>query len=160
VGGVEVEVDLVDEQGTRQRTFATGGEIVLRVMASFEEEKKDPRLGVMVAPIGLGSPVYSTFTQVGAYSGSHGPGRPLEAEVRLDNKLLAGGYTVTVALHDAQGKHTLGVAPTESFYVTSVGVHGGGLVDLDADITISGKQVESPVHPRLGGPAQGTAQGM
>jgi ABC-type polysaccharide/polyol phosphate transport system ATPase subunit len=155
VGGVDVDVDLVDEQGTRQRTFATGGEIVVQVRASFEDDSENPRLGVMVAPIGLGSPAYSTFTQVGAYSGSHGPGRPLDAEVRLDNKLLAGGYTVTVALHDAEGKHTLGAAPAESFYVTSVGVHGGGLVDLDADITINGKQVESPARPRLGGPAQG-----
>jgi ABC-2 type transport system ATP-binding protein len=156
VGGVEIQVDLVDEQGVRQRTFATGGEIVVRVMASFADDSRDPRLGVMVAPIGLGAPAYSTFTQLGAYRGQHGPGLPLEAEVRLDNKLLAGGYTVTVALHDNEGKHTLGVAPAESFYVTSVGVHGGGLVDLDADITIGGKQVESPVRHRLGGPAQGT----
>ena len=85
-----------------------------------------------------------------AGTGLHGPGRPLEAEVRLDNRLLAGGYSVTVALHESDGSHTLGVAPGESFYVTSVGIQGGGLVDLDADITICDKQVESSARSRLG----------
>ena len=46
---------------------------------------------------------------------------------------------------------TLGVTQGESFYVTSLGVSGGGLVDLDADITIEGKQVEAPARSRLGG---------
>lgn len=151
LGGAEVHVDLVDTDGVRQRTFSSGGEIVLRVTASFAEEVQDPRLGVMVSPLGLGSPAYTTFTSPGAYQGRHGPGRPLEAEIRLDNRLLGGGYSVTVALHESSGQVTLGATPSESFYVTSVDVHGAGLVDLDADITICGKQVELPARPRLSG---------
>jgi len=149
-GIAEVRVDLVDEAGARQRTFVSGGEIVVQVIANFDEEVQDPILGLMVAPLGLGSPAYTTVTSRGAYSGTHGPGRSLEAEIRLDNRLLAGGYAVTVALHAPDGSHTLGVSQSESFYVTSVDVHGGGLVDLDADISIGGKQVEAPTHGRLG----------
>jgi hypothetical protein len=151
-GLAEVEVDLVDEAGARQRTFVSGGEIVVRVIASFDEEVRDPLLGVMVAPLGLGSPAYTSGTGRGAYRGVHGPGRPLEAEIRLDNRLLAGGYSVTVALHESDGSRTLGASQAESFYVTSVGVQGGGLVDLDADISICGTQVEAPARSRLGGP--------
>jgi ABC-2 type transport system ATP-binding protein len=154
-GGVEVQLDLVDEEGRRQRTFVSGGEIVLQVTAAFENEVRDPRLGLFVAPVGLGAPAYSTATPHGAYAGVHGPGRPLEAEVRLDNRLLAGGYTVTVALHEADGSSTLGVSPPESFYVTSVDVAGGGLVDLAAEITINGREIDSSARrTRLAGGSQ------
>jgi ABC-type polysaccharide/polyol phosphate transport system ATPase subunit len=154
-GGVEVQLDLVDEQGQRQRTFVSGGEIILRITAAFDQEVRDPRLGLFVAPVGLGSPAYSTVTGAAAYTGVHGPGKPLEAEVRLDNRLLAGGYSVTVGLHEADGSSTLGTSPSESFYVTSVNVHGGGLVDLDADITICGKRIDSSARrTRLAGGSQ------
>jgi ABC-2 type transport system ATP-binding protein len=153
VGGVEVLVDLVDEDGVRQRTFSSGGAIVVRVRAVFADDVKDPRLGIMVAPLGLGSPAYSTFTAAGAYTGRHGPNRPLEAEIRLENRLLAGGYSITVALHEAEEKITIGVTPPESFYVTSLGVHGSGLIDMNAAISIGGKQIEAPSAARLAGPA-------
>ena len=149
VGGAEVTVDLVDVDGVRQRSFNTGDAIVLRVAASFDEEVKDPLLGIMVAPLGLGSPAYMTFTVPGAYTGAHGPGRPLEAEVRLDNRLLAGGYTVTAALHDETGEVMVGTTQPESFYVSSFDVHASGLVDLSAVITMGGKVIEAPTGKRL-----------
>jgi ABC-type polysaccharide/polyol phosphate transport system ATPase subunit len=150
VGGAEVLLDLVDSAGVRQRTFNTGGDIVLRIEASFDEEVTNPLLGIMIAPIGLGSPAYTTFTTPGAYSAQHGPGRPLEAEVRLDNRLLAGGYTATVALHDSDGEVMVGTTPPESFYVSSFDVHASGLVDLRAEISIGGRSVEAPTGKRLG----------
>lgn len=153
LGGAEVEVDLVDEGGLRQRTFTSGGKIVLRVTASFDSDISDPCLGVLISPIGLGSPAYTTFTTPGAYSGRHGAGHPLEAEVVLDNRLLAGGYTVTAALHTGTGKAMLGTTRPESFYVTSVGVHAGGIVDLAAVITMNGTLVDSPARTRLSGRA-------
>jgi ABC-type Na+ transport system ATPase subunit NatA len=151
VGGAEVTVDLVDSEGVRQRTFNTGDDIVLRVEASFDEEVSDPLLGIMVAPVGLGSPAYMTFTPAGAYVGDHGPGRPLEAEVRLDNRLLAGGYTVTVGLHDSAGEVMVGTTQPESFYVSSVDVHASGLVDLQASVTIGGRLIDTSARARLGG---------
>lgn len=152
VGGAEMVLDLVDAAGVRQRTFSTGDDIVLRVTASFDADVRDPLLGVMIAPIGLGSPAYTTFTVPGAYSGQHGPGRPLEAEVRLDNRLLAGGYTATVALHDSDGQVMVGTTPAEQFYVSSFDVHASGLVDLQASISIAGRAVEAPRGNRLGRP--------
>ena len=150
VGGAEVLLDLLDTAGERQRTFATGDDIVVRVQASFEADVDEPLLGVMVAPIGLGSPAYTTFTVPGAYAGRHGPARPLEAEIRLDNRLLAGGYTLTVALHDRDGQTMIGTTPAESFYVSSYDVHASGLFDLRASIVIGGKTVEAPRGKRLG----------
>jgi ABC-2 type transport system ATP-binding protein len=152
LGAVEIGVDLFDETGARQRTFASGGEIVVQVRASFETEVQDPRLGVLVSPIGLGSPAYATFTTEGAYTGRHGPGRPLEAQVRLENRLLAGGYTINVGVHDKTGTHALGMTLPESFYVTSVDVHGSGLVDMAAQIEMQGREVTASIRPRLGGP--------
>lgn len=149
VGGAEVLLDLVDADGVRQRTFNTAQDIVVRVEATFDEEVGDPLLGIMVAPIGLGSPAYATFTKPGSYRGTHGPHRPLEAEVRLDNRLLAGGYTVTVALHDAKGEAMVGSTQPESFYVSSVDVHATGIVDLRAAITIGGRTIEAPAGARL-----------
>jgi ABC-2 type transport system ATP-binding protein len=154
VGGVELAVDLLDEDGVRQRTFTTGGTIVVRVRAVFDDEVQDPQLGIMVAPLGLGSPAYSTFTAPGAYHGRHGPNRPLEAEIRLANRLLAGGYSVTVALHEPKERITIGTTPAESFYVTSFGVQGSGLIDMSAAISIGGKQIDAPKAARLAGPAE------
>ncbi|MGH3743713.1 MAG: ABC transporter ATP-binding protein [Mycobacteriales bacterium] len=150
VGGAEMLLDLVDDAGVRQRTFATGQDIVLRVEASFDTDLDGPLLGVMIAPIGLGSPAYTTFTVPGAYAGRHGPGRPLEAEIRLDNRLLAGGYTATVALHDSDGQVMVGTTAPESFYVSSHDVHASGLVDLRAAISIGGRAVDAPRGKRLG----------
>ena len=153
VGGVDIQLDVVDGDGVRQRTFNTGGEIVLRVTASFDQDVPGPRLGVLVAPVGLGTPAYTIGIPPGVYTGSHGPGRPFEAEVRLRNPLLAGGYSVTVALHDEQGAHTLGMTNAEVFYVTSHDVRGTGFVDMSAQISIDGKPVDAPPPTRLGGPA-------
>jgi ABC-2 type transport system ATP-binding protein len=149
-GGAEVEVDLVDEAGVRQRTFSTGGEIVVQVRVAFDQDVDNPQLGVMVAPIGLGTPAYATVTAPGAYKGKHGPGRPLEAEIRLTNRLLAGGYTVTAAVH-RDGTNTVGTTRPESFYVTSVGIPASGLVDLGATISMQGKTIDAPRRARLAG---------
>lgn len=154
LGGAEVEVDLVDTEGRRQRTYNSGDDIVLQVQATFDEDRTNPRLGVMVAPIGLGSPAYTTFTPTGAYQGQHGPGRPLEAEVRLRNQLLAGGYTVTVGLHDGQERIAIGSSRPESFYVTSVGIHGSGIVNMDAAITMNGRTIDAIAMKRLGQTSQ------
>lgn len=153
LGGAEVQVDLVDQHGVRQRTFVSGEPLVVRVTAAFDDEVADPRLGVLVAPLGLGAPAYTMATGRGAYVGRHGPGRPLEAEVRLDNRLLAGGYSVTVAVHDAEGSRALGSTLPESFYVTSVGINAGGFVDLDASVVIDGHEVNATTRDRLAGPS-------
>jgi ABC-2 type transport system ATP-binding protein len=149
VGGAEVTVDLVDTAGVRQRTFSTGNDIVLEIEASFEQDVDSPLLGVLIAPLGLGTPAYTTFTLPGSYAGRHGPGRPLEARVVLNNRLLAGGWSATVAVHDAEGKTMVGTTQPESFYITSTDVHATGLVDLQAEISIGGKVIDTPVRRRM-----------
>jgi ABC-type polysaccharide/polyol phosphate transport system ATPase subunit len=151
VGGAEVVIDLVDTKGKRQRSFNTGDVMVVKADIVFEEEVTNPILGILVAPVGLGTPAYTTFTERGAYKGKHGPGRPLEVEIQLNVRLLAGGYTVTVAVHAADGDATLGSTPAESFYVSAAGVHAAGLVNLEAEFTVAGKAVKAPTRKRLAG---------
>ncbi len=150
-GGVEVMVDLVDADGRRQRSFNTGETMTLRISATFEAEVRAPLLGVMVAPLGLGTPAYMTHTVPNAYRRRHDPDHPLEAEVTLAVKLLAGGYTVTVGVYDGTGSMMLGTTPAESFYVSSAHVHAGGLVDLEATVVIDGKELPKPRRSRLSG---------
>jgi ABC-2 type transport system ATP-binding protein len=151
VGGAEIVLDLVDSAGKRQRTFESGDTMVVKVDANFLDDVTDPVIGVMVAPVGLGTPAYATFTGHGGYKGTHGPGKPLEAEVALDVRLLAGGYTVTVSIADSDGEVTLGATPPESFYVTSSSIPAAGFVDLDAAISIGGQRIARPEAKRLGG---------
>jgi ABC-2 type transport system ATP-binding protein len=151
VGGAELMLELVDTADRRQRTFATGDQMIVRVEAAFESPVTDPILGLMVAPIGLGAPAYTMFTDKGAYRGEHGPGRPLRAEFALTMRLLAGGYTVTVAVYESDGDVALGTTPPESFYVTSVDVLAGGFVNLEAAVTVDGHVVQAPPRERLAG---------
>ena len=153
IGGVDVSVDLEDASGQRQRAFATGDTMTLRVTATFEERTKAPLLGVMVAPVALGTPAYMTHTAPGSYRRTHDPDHPLEAEVTLAVKLLAGGYTVTVGVYDSTGSTMLGSTPAESFYVSSAHVHAAGLVDLEAAVVIGGRELPKPRRNRLGSAA-------
>lgn len=149
-GGAEVLLDMVDGRGRRQRSFATGETMTLRVTATFEQPVTAPLLGIMVAPLGLGTPAYTTHTVPGAYRRKHGPDNPMEAEITLSVKLLAGGYTVTVGVYDRDGKMMLGSTSAESFYVSSAHVHAGGFVDLEANVVINGKELPRPRRSRLG----------
>ena len=158
VGGAEVVLDLVDSAGKRQRSFNTDDDLVIKVSANFDEAVTNPVIGVMVAPVGLGAPAYTSFTDHGAYKGKHGPGEPLEAEVRLKVRLLAGGYTVTIGISDSTGKAMLGLTQPESFYVSSVGVHAGGLVNLEAKFAVNGRPVTISARRRLGGRASGVSR--
>lgn len=156
VGGAEVSVDLVDSSGRRQRSFNTGETMTLRVRATFTEPVTAPLIGIMVAPQGLGTPAYMTFTTPGAYRRKHGPDNPLEAEVTMAVKLLGGGYTVTVGVYHGKGKRNLGTTQPESFYVSSAHVHAGGFVDLEASVVIDGRELPKPRRSRLG---QGVGSG-
>lgn len=150
LGGADVAVDLLDSDGKRQRAFTTGDTMTVRVLATFADEVDSPLLGIMVAPLGLGIPAYMTHTMPEAYDGKHGPQRPLEADVALDVKMLAGGYTVTIGVYDATGKVMLGSAPAESFYVSSAHINAAGLMDLDATVTIDGRTLRKHEGRRLG----------
>lgn len=149
VGGAELTIDLLDAAGRRQRSFATGETMVVRVLTTFAESAASPLLGVMVAPVGLGTPAYMTHTMPGSYRRRHGPGKPLEAEIRLSVKLLAGGYTVTVGVYDSTGLMMLGTSAAESFYVSSAEINAAGLVDLEASVVVDGRELPKPRRRRL-----------
>lgn len=143
-----VRVELLDADGTPTRHFATGGTVRLRVHADVDDELTAPVLGVMVAPLGLGA-AYAVHTTPGAYAGTHGPGRPLEAEVELTNRMLDGSYSVTVAVHDRTGGRQLGASEPAVFYVSSEEGGAYGIVDLAARISIDGRTVADPGRQRL-----------
>jgi hypothetical protein len=142
--------ELLDADDVAQRHFATGDEITVRIQVSFDAEVNDPLLGVMVAPLGMGA-TYTLNTTPGAYAGTHGPGRPLSAEVRLTNRMLDGSYSVWIGVHSATGAQELGRTEAMVFYVSSTSGRARGFVDLEAQITMEGQEIAEPGRRRLDG---------
>lgn len=157
VGGASVRARLVGEDGSPRQQFGAGEPITVRVTAEFEEEHTDPMLGVLVGAAGRGG-IFHTNMRPGQYSGTHGPERPLEAEVTLDNSLLDGSYTVRVGVVQGEGRAMLGSTPDLPFYVHDRRTRGG-IVDLRPRIRIGDTQVEFEQVDRLGGDDDVTGRG-
>lgn len=152
IGGAELDLRLLDETGAPAQSFATGEQLTLHLCAAFAEPVDDPLVGVLVTPIGAMAPAYWTHTFPGTRPGTlrqYGPGRPLEVDIDLQMRLLAGGYTVTVGVRNAAGDLVLGETRPQTFYVTSPGTRAGGLVDLEARVRIDGTDVAAPRLERL-----------
>jgi ABC-type polysaccharide/polyol phosphate transport system ATPase subunit len=151
-GGAQVQATLVGGTGEEARHFEAGSELRVRVHITFDEEVSDPLLGVMVAPLGMGAS-YSLNTTPGSYEGSHGPGRPLDAEVTLTNRMLDGSYSVWVGVHTASGGRQLGCTEPMVFYVSSEQTQARGVADLEGRITVGGQPIAQPGRRRLDGRA-------
>ena len=153
IGGAGLDLRLLDETGSPAQSFATGGQLTLHLCAEFADHVDDPLVGVLVTPIGGMAPAYWTHTFPGSRPGTlhrYGPGRPLEVDIDLRMRLLAGGYTVTVGVRNAAGDLVLAETRPQTFYVTSPGSRAGGLVDLEARVRIDGSDVAAPLLERLG----------
>lgn len=148
--GAQVQAALLDADGVEQRHFETGGELRVRVRVTFDGEVVDPLLGVMVAPLGMGAS-YSLNTTPGSYSGVHGPGRPLDAEVTLTNRMLDGSYSLWIGVHTGSGAQELGRTGPLVFYVSSDRTQARGVTDLEGRITVGGQQIAEPGRQRLDG---------
>ena len=148
--GAQVQASLLDAAGEEARHFEAGGQLRVRVHVTFDEEVSDPLIGVMVAPLGMGAS-YSINTTPGSYAGTHGPGRPLDAEVTLTNRMLDGSYSVWVGVHTASGGRQLGCTEPMVFYVSSHQTQARGVIDLEAHITVGGREIAQPGRQRLGG---------
>lgn len=133
-GGADVSADVIGPTGEAINAVEAGSPITLRVSARFDVECTDPLLGFAVAAGPYGN-VYMAHTVPGDHHGTYGPGRPLEAEIRLRTPLLAGSYHATVQVTDKDGSVALGVSPPAPFYVTS-GARATGAVDLGAEVSI------------------------
>ena len=157
VGGVDVRARLCGTDGQPRQQFEAGEPITLEVTAEFEDEHTDPMLGILVGASGRGG-IFHTNMRPGQYRGTHGPGRPLHAEVVLDNALLDGSYTVRVGVVHGEGRAMLGTTPDLPFYVHDRGV-SGGIVDLRPRITMEGTEVERTVVDRLGDDVTGRGTG-
>ncbi|MCW2544950.1 MAG: transporter ATP-binding protein [Frankiales bacterium] len=148
--GAQVQATLLDGSGAEARHFESGSQLRVRVRITFDEEVSDPLLGVMVAPLGMGAS-YSLNTTPGSYVGTHGPGRPLDAEVTLTNRMLDGSYSVWVGVHSASGGRQLGCTEPMVFYVSSERTQARGVTDLEGHITVNGREIAQPGRQRLGG---------
>ncbi len=149
VGGATVDVELLDDKGRTSHHFETGGMITARLTVTFSQETKGPGLGVMVALPGQ-SAVFTSHTPLGGYRGTHGPDKPLVAEIKLSNRLLTRAYTFSSLVVDSTGHGVLGASSPVSFYVTSK-TKTEGIVDLDPQFVLGGKQVEVARIKRLTG---------
>ena len=150
VSGAQVEAVVLDAEGNEARHFETGDELRVKVHVTFDGEVVDPLLGVMVAPLGMGAS-YSLNTTPGSYSGTHGPGRPLDAAVTLTNRMLDGSYSIWVGVHTGSGAVELGRTGPLVFYVSSERTQARGVTDLEGRITVAGVEIAEPGRQRLDG---------
>ena len=146
VGGAEVEVELANINDKVTDGFVTGEPISIRIKVDFATETVDPRIGILVAPVGRG-PIFFVYTQPGDFSGTWGPGKPLTSVVKLDNPLLADGYTVTIGIGTSGGTGMLGNSPAVPFHVTSRG-RAQGLIDLMPQIEVDGQTLDMTLDRR------------
>lgn len=143
-----VDAGLYNEAGEPQRQFAPGEPLLVRAEVQFSRPVAGPRVGLTVSPVGMGS-CYTTFTFPNTYRGTHKPGRPLDVEIALQNRLLSGNYTVRVGVFDRDGSEPIALSGPETFYVTATN-DAEGIVDLAAEIRLAGKPIRRPVRSRLG----------
>ena len=104
---------LLDSDRCRPRSrSSTGEQMTLRISAEFDRDGRRPAArGSWSRPIGGDGPGVLDPHLPGPRhdaSGAYGPGRPLEVDVDLAMRLLAGGYTVSVGVRNAGGDLVLG----------------------------------------------------
>lgn len=145
----KIHAQLVDGDGRPQRQFTRGQPVLIQARVEFSEPFPEPRIGIMVAPAGLGA-CYTTHTTPGSYRGHHGPDEPLEVQVRLDNPLLAGSYTVMLGVMGPFDTEPVARTRPEPFFVGATS-DAEGFVDLAARIVMAGREVRRPAQARLSG---------
>jgi lipopolysaccharide transport system ATP-binding protein len=138
----DVSVDLLDAQGEPTRSLGADEYFTVVVRAEFTHDVEDPcvAVGILTAEGGEGV-VTSAFTTPGDYRGHHGPGRPLIAEVVMENRLLTRSYTFHAEVFDRDRQHRLGLSSRESFYVNS-GIKYFGTTNLRARLSINGVEMD------------------
>ncbi|HVX68600.1 MAG TPA: ABC transporter ATP-binding protein [Mycobacteriales bacterium] len=141
-GQAKVSLDIRNHAGDSKRQVETGRPFSIFVTIEFTEEVEDPCIGIGLTPAEGHDVVASVFTAPGEYRGKHGPGRPLHAEVRMENHLLTRSYIAHAVIYDSQRKWLLGLSPFESFYVKSPSKYFG-TTDLHSVLTINGTEMSN-----------------
>ena len=100
----EVEnVELLDEAGNPAGSFNAGETAVVRVRTRFHGEQAEPVVGVLIRTR-TGLDVFGTNTKIeGRRLPACGPGETLDVEFRIDVRLTAQEYTLTVATQHPDG---------------------------------------------------------
>jgi ABC-type polysaccharide/polyol phosphate transport system ATPase subunit len=137
----QVRLEILDASGTPSRKLDHGSPFSIRVHVDFADEVEDPCIGVAIVPTQAHDIVASAFTTPGEYRGKHGPDRPLEITLELENHLMTRSYRVHAEVFDAKRKWLLGASQLETFFATGPSRYLG-TADLGAVLTVDGKQME------------------
>jgi hypothetical protein len=135
-----VTMELVDGDGQPQRRVLAGEPLRLRVHADFAVETEPVTLHVVVGHAQVPGVYDVTLPMATGGAGGYGPGRPLDATVRLENRLLGGTFTATLDLEPAAGGPPIGSTTAVSFFVAS-DARPFGLADMGGDLVVSGRRV-------------------
>jgi hypothetical protein len=146
-GGATITPSITDEAGVVTNRVGAGEPVCMRAVVEFDHEVRNPVFGAMVTAGPHGS-VYMLHTELGEYEGEHGPGRPLEVNLRLQTPVLEGSYRVQLNVFDEDGATVLAMSKPEPFYVTS-GARGVGVVDMRGVLEVGGEVVADLAHGRL-----------
>jgi ABC-type polysaccharide/polyol phosphate transport system ATPase subunit len=135
-----VTLELVDGLGQPQRRVLAGEPLRLRVHADFAVETGPVTIHLVVGHAQVPGVYDVTLPMATESAGGYGPGRPLDATVRLENRLLGGTFTATLHLEPAAGGPPLGSTTPLSFFVAS-DARPFGLADLGGDLVVAGRPV-------------------
>jgi ABC-type polysaccharide/polyol phosphate transport system ATPase subunit len=138
-GGATIVATIADEDGAETNRVSAGEPICLRARIELDHEVRNPVFGAMVTAGQHGS-VYMVHTEIGEYVGAHGPGRPIEVNLRLQTPVLEGSYRVQLNVFDEDGETVLGKSRPEPFYVSS-GARAVGVTDLRGVLEVGGEVV-------------------
>jgi ABC-type polysaccharide/polyol phosphate transport system ATPase subunit len=138
-GGATITATVTDDLGIETNRVAAGAPICLHAHVELDHDVRNPVFGAMVSAGQHGS-VYMVHTELGEYEGVHGPGRPIDVNLRLQTPVLEGSYRVQLNVFDEDGATVLGKSRPEPFYVTS-SARGVGVADLRGVIEVGGEVV-------------------
>jgi lipopolysaccharide transport system ATP-binding protein len=142
VSRATVELDILDGSGTPTRTLQHGTPFSISVRAEFDRDVEDPCIGIAIVPTQAHDILTSAFTVPGEYRGKHGPDRPLEVTLQLENQLMTRSYRAHAEVFDSRRKWLLGASRRETFFSNGPNKYLG-TTDMSATLTINGKQMDN-----------------
>lgn len=153
-GGAQITATVTDEAGADGTRLVAGAPVCLRAHIEFDHEIRDPVFGAKVTG-GQHSGLYMLHTELGEYQGIHGPGRPMDVNLRLQTPVLQGSYRVQLFVFDEDGATVVGKSKAELFHLTS-GARATGVVDMRGVLEVDGHvvadlsaQTAAPVRRRI-----------
>ncbi len=143
----KIAMSLHDANGTVQRHFNTGDRVRLKLRATLH---RDYDKLVVMAVVQRADGEAVSYVRSNDIPTTHGPDKPLDAELDLTLNLLSGDYAIRAMVFVA-GQPFIAETLPMRFSVTNFMAGHGGIVDMAPTITVDGAEMTPPRLSRLEG---------